>query len=147
MRDFCVVVAAVIPLLLLNLSIEIEPRVAARARIISRTRRISNQRRDGAADVPPRSSYDPHVIADKDAKGAQVGLYIGLMAELIVLAVTPFMPDGSPERSWQWAILIGGLLFVAATMNVVVQVLKNGFRAELKAAADDLAGGQQSEGP
>ena len=147
MRDFCVVVAAVIPLLLLNLSIEIEPRVAARAQIASGARRVSRQRGAGAVDVPPRSPDDPHAIADKDARGAQLGLYLGLVAEIGVLAVTPFMPDGGPERSWHWAILIVGLLFVAATMNVVVHVLKNGFRAELRAAADDLSGRRQGEEP
>ena len=146
MRDFCVVIAAVIPLLLLNLSIEIEPQVAAKARIASRAGRASRQRGAEAVGVQPQSPEDPYAIADKDAKGAQLGLYMGLVVEIGVLAVTPFMPDGSPEQSWQWVVLIVGVLFVAATMNVVVQVLKNGFRAELQAAAGDLSDGRHQEG-
>jgi hypothetical protein len=117
MRDFCVAVAAVVPLLLLVMTSKagLLPQHVAILIGSAIGRRVRRQRQKGG-------TY-PMVIWALLLMGlgqivARATVVLSLITELGVLAAVPFMPEGKPS-GWQWvvfvwpSVVVGLLLLVA----------------------------------
>jgi hypothetical protein len=82
-----------------------------------------------------------HDVVKQGAVLTKILLYVCLVAEVVDLALIPFMPDGRPATWWHWCVLVVMVLFIAALLQVVRVFLDNFLRTVGEAAARERGHG------
>jgi hypothetical protein len=130
-RDLCVAVAAVIPLLVLT--VVVQGTQGMHAMMANVVQRAGEQQRD------PQTAGENLVL-----RGSWLFkrlLTVCATSELAALAVIPFVPDGPPNMWWHWIVLIMVLVVVVALFVFIRLLLDSFLRAEGEAAARERGHG------
>lgn len=139
MRDFCVAVSAVIPILLLALSAEFAAHGHLHTRFV---KRIAQDH----GDVGARFEEVHRESLWRDVGRVRLLVLLALLTEVGVLGAIPFTPEGVPQEPWHWLVLSVCLVVVTA----LIHRLRKAMTAVLNwRALNDLddAGGSKPASP
>jgi hypothetical protein len=111
MRDFCVAVSAIIPLLLLTFAVEHRQAI----------RRMGEVMDAAMANKTPEERIEANAaFAERRTVLFGRALTVAVLAELLAVSSVPFAPGGAPSNVLWWMLLIGEVLVVALVMAYVI---------------------------